>query len=266
MSFKTKLFVTLWLAGMTGVVSFLLVDVNTLVASLPIPAGTEVPDFTLPLKLLSLIQPSAILAVAVLVGVTLTPNVGLSSPVAEALAGGGQPGSALKPQIVPGLVGGLAGGVAIVLAASLWRPFLPAEVVARIEGLGKMLPLPTRLLYGGITEELLLRWGFMTLLVWAAWRLFQKGQDKPKPAWFVVAILLSALVFAAGHLPLAFLLVPEPTFALTSYVIVANSIFGVIAGYLFWRKGLESAVIAHMLTHVVMYTAGYFRAFYSAGW
>jgi membrane protease YdiL (CAAX protease family) len=261
LSFKTKLFVILWLAGMTGVLSFLLVDLNALVAILPVPAGTEILSITPALKLLSLIQPAVILFVAVLVGVALAPKVGLSSPVAEALAGGGQLGSALKPQIIPGAIGGLAGGVAIILTALLSTPFLPPEVLPRISELGKLLPLPTRLLYGGITEELLLRWGLMTLLMWAAWRLFQKGQDKPKPAYFVGAILISSVVFGIGHLPLAFLL-SEPSFALTLYVIVANSIFGFIAGYLFWKKGLESAMIAHMVAHVVLLTASYFEVYF----
>jgi len=178
-----------------------LIDLSALLANFPVLAGTEIPPITPALKLLSLIQPAVILSLAVLVGVALASKVGLSSPVAEAVAGGGQLSLAFKPQIIPGIVGGLAGGVAIVLTAWLSKPFLPPEVITRIAELGKLLPLPTRLLYGGITEELLLRWGLMTLLVWAAWRLFQKGQNKPKPAYFVGAILVSSVVFGIGHLP-----------------------------------------------------------------
>lgn len=262
MSFKTKLFITLWLAGMMGVLSFLLIDLDALLATLSLPARTEIPQFTPALKLLSLIQPAVILSLAVLVGTALASKVSLSSPVAEAVAGSGLLSSAFKPQIIPGLVGGLAGGVAIVLTALLAKSFLPPEVITRIADFGKLLPLPTRLLYGGITEELLLRWGLMTLLVWAAWRLFQKGQDKPKAAYFVGAILISSVVFGIGHLPIAFMLVPETTFALVLFVVVANSIFGLIAGYLFWKNGLESAMIAHMLTHVVLLTASYFGAYF----
>lgn len=42
-----------------------------------------------------------------------------------------------------------------------------------------------------------------------------------------------------------------------AYVIVANSIFGLIAGYLYWQKGLEAAIIAHMSAHLVIVTAMY---------
>jgi hypothetical protein len=262
MRFNFRLFVILLLAGLAGVLSVLLIDLNGLIAILPIPSETEMPPITPALKLLSLVQPTILLAVAVLVGVALASKVGLSSPVAEAAASGGDTVAAFKPQIIPGIVGGLAGGVVIVLLALVWKPFLPLEVARLISEFGKFLPLPTRLLYGGITEELLLRWGFMTLLVWASWRLFHKEQSRPKPAYFIGAIVISSVVFGIGHLPIAFMLFPEPTLALTLFVIVGNSTFGLIAGYLYWKKGLESAMLAHMLAHVVMFTASYFGGYF----
>lgn len=182
-------------------------------------------------------------AVAVFIGVTLARKVGLSAPVAEALSAGGNTSAALKPQGIPGMVGGLMGGLCIVLVSLMLRPFLMPETLDRIAKFGKLLPLPTRLLYGGITEELLLRWGFMTLLVWLAGRFLQKGQTSPSTTCFVVAILLSSLVFGLGHLPVALMLVPEATHALVFFVIIANSAFGLVAGYLYWKKGLELAMV-----------------------
>jgi membrane protease YdiL (CAAX protease family) len=258
MNFKTRLFVILWVAGAVGVLSFLLVDLTALLAQLPVPAETKIPSVTPGIKLLSLIQPTILLSFAVLIGVALASKVGLSSPMAEAAAGNGQLASALKPQIIPGLIGGFAGGVGIILNWFLWKPFLPSEFVARSLELNKLLPLPTRLLYGGFTEELLLRWGLMTLLVWAAWRLFQKGQGEPQRVYFIGAIVVSSVIFGLGHLPFVFALVPDASIALILYVIAGNSIFGLIVGYLYWKKGLESAMIAHMLAHVVMLTAIFF--------
>lgn len=259
---KTKLFLILWLAGLSGVFSFLLVDVNALLRIMPLPAGTEVPTFTPALMLLSLIQPSVVLLIAVLVGVGLASKVGLSSPAAEAAASGGHVFEALKPQILPGILGGLAGGISVVLIAFVSKLFLPLGAAERISEFGTFVPLATRLLYGGITEELLLRWGLMTLLVWTGWKLFQKSEGAPQPALIITAILLSSVIFGIGHLPVAFLLFPEPTAALTLFVIIGNSAFGLIAGYLYWKKGLESAMIAHMLAHLVMFTATYFGAYF----
>jgi hypothetical protein len=262
MSFKTRLFFILLTVGLAGVFSFLLVDLSALVALLPVPAGTEIPQITPVIKLLSLIQPAMLLALAVFSGVALAHRVGLSSPAAEAAASGNPVWPTLKPQIVPGIIGGLSGGAAIVAVTLLTKPFLSAETVERIAAFGRLVPLSTRLLYGGITEELLLRWGLMTALVWAAWRLLQRREGEPKVAYLVGAIVISSLVFGVGHLPVAYMILPEATLVLTLYVIVANSIFGLIAGYLYWQRGLESAMLAHMLAHVLLLTASYFGAYY----
>lgn len=248
----------LWIAGISGVLSFLLVDISALLANLPVTAEAKLPFSPVVLKLVSLIQPAVLLSIAVFVGVALASKVGLFSPAAEAAADRGNIASALKPQIAPGLIGGLAGGFGILLAWLLWKPFLPPVFVTRAEQLNKVLPFLTRLLDGGITEELLLRWGVMTLLVWFAWRLLQKGKGKPRVICFVSAIIISSVVFGLGHLPLASALAVDFTIAIVSYIVFANSLFGLIAGYLYWKKGLEAAIIAHMLAHVVIVTAVYF--------
>jgi hypothetical protein len=62
-------------------------------------------------------------------------------------------------------------------------------------------------------------------------------------------------VFGIGHLPIASALSGGLTAPLVAYVIIANSIFGVFAGFLYWKKGFESAIIAHMFTHVVLISA-----------
>lgn len=262
MNDQRRLFLILWLAGMVGVVSFLLVDLSQLIALFPLPPDVEKPAVTPLLKFGSLLQPAALLAIAVLTGTVLARKVGLTSPVAEALASGGDAMQAFRPQGVPGLVGGIAGGLAIVGIALIWKPLLPPDVVDRIAELGGLLPITTRILYGGLTEELLLRWGLMTLLVWIPWRVLQGRNGVPKLAYVISAILISSLIFAIAHLPIASLLVPKLTVALTSYVITANSAFGLIAGYLYWKKGLESAILAHMVTHVVLASASSVGAYF----
>lgn len=262
MSLQKKMFLILSLAGMAGVLSFLLVDLSKLIGLFPLPPEVERPTVTPLLKFGSLLQPAILLAIAVLIGTALARKVGLTSPVAEALASGGPAIQAFRPQWVPGLVGGFSGGITIVAIALIWNPLLPPDVVARVAELGNILPISTRILYGGFTEELLLRWGLMTLLVWIPWRAFQKRDELPKPRYVISAILISSFIFAIGHLPIASMLVPKLTIALTSYVIAANSVFGLIAGYLYWKRGLESAMLAHMLTHVVLISASYLGAYF----
>jgi len=248
---SVRLFTVLWLIGLTGIVSLWWME-------LPIPPDAALPVPLWGLKLLSLIQPTVLLAIAVWVGVALAHKVGLSAPAAEAVARGTSLKSAVQPQVLPGIVGGLAGGILLGAIQVGAKFMLPPEFVTKAEALASNTSLATRILYGGITEELLLRWGMMSLLVWLGWRVFSKGHGKPATPYFVAAIALSALLFGLGHLPLAFVLGTSVTASVIAYVVVANSIFGLIAGYLYWQKGLEAAMLAHMLVHGVLVTVNYF--------
>jgi len=256
---KKRLFLILFFAGFAGVVSILLIDLSALVAFI---AASDVPTITPALKILSLVQPTVLLGVAVLIGVALASRVGLRAPVAESLAAGNNALPALRPQLIPGVLGGAIGALSILLTAAVLTPLLTTQTVQRITKFGTLVPIPTRLLYGGITEELLLRWGFMTLLVWITWRLFQKRLGKPTSVCFIAAILVSSLVFGLGHLPIAGVVLPQLTVAVVLFVIVANSAFGVVAGYLYWKYGLESAMIAHILCHVVLALASRAGAYF----
>jgi CAAX prenyl protease-like protein len=252
---KTKLFAILWLAGMAGVLSILLIDLSAVLANIPATAGLEMPFHPLLVKLLSVVQTAVLLSIAIFIGVQLAPLVGLSAPAAEALAKGNKFISALKPQVLPGLIAGFIAGVAILSSWLLFRPILPSVFVTRAERLNSSMPLVTRLLYGGITEELLLRWGLMTLLLWAAWRIFQRGRSTPRAIYFVTAIVISSVVFGIGHLPVVSALEVDFTLPIVAFIVLANSLFGLIAGYLYWQKGLEAAIIAHMSTHIAIVTA-----------
>ena len=246
---RKQLGVLLWLAGMVGGVSLLPV-LPSIVSTL---SDVELPISVGLLRAVALAQTGVLLAVAVLIGVFLASRVGLRAPVAEAIVSRRSIMAALRPQLGPGIVGGLVGGLAVSIVALLLLPYVPEEFVAAARRLS--LPLSVRFLYGGITEELLVRWGLMTLLVWLPYRIVQKGQGEVQVGYVVLAIAVSAIAFGAGHLPVASLLSPVLTAPLILYVIIANAMFGIVAGVLYWQRGLEAAMIAHMVAHVVMLSA-----------
>ncbi len=253
MNEQRRLFGVLWVAGAAGVLSILLLDLPALVAALPDPPR-DLPAPAL-LTALSLFQPLVLLTLAVVTGQCLAAKVGLHAPAAEAWARRGDVLAALRPQVLPGLAAGLAAGLAIVGCWMAAKPFLTPEFVARARGFNELLPPLMRFLYGGITEEILLRWGVMTFLTWLPWRLLRKGVGRPATGGIVAAILLSALLFGAGHLPVAALLAGGLSVPLVLYVLTGNSLFGIVAGFLYWRRGLESAIVAHVTVHVVLLAA-----------
>ena len=262
LNLKSRLFLILFGTGFAGVASLLLIDLSTVAALLPAAAQADVPRFTPVIKLLTILQPTVLLILAVLIGIALAPRVGLSAPLSQAIAAGTPAIPALRPQLVPGVLGGLLGSLTILLTMAVFKPLLTIQTIEIIGRFQRVLPIPTRLLYGGLTEELLMRWGLMTLFVWYAWRLFQRRATKPTAISFVTAILVSSLVFGLGHLPVALFLLQDATVQLILFVIVANSAFGIVAGYLYWRYGLESAMIAHVLCHIGLAVASYAGAYF----
>jgi membrane protease YdiL (CAAX protease family) len=96
---------------------------------------------------------------------------------------------------------------------------------------------------------LLLRWGVMSLLVWIGWRIFQRGQGQAHPVLVWTAITLAAVLFGVGHLPAMANLV-ELTPLIIFRTILLNALGGMLFGWLFWRRSLEVAMVAHAAGHV----------------
>ena len=235
----SRLRVTLILLGIAlpGVIAATLSIPQTLAAG----AVVEGPEEPWWVYAVAMAQSVALVGLAAWGGTVWAPRVGLRAPAAEALAARQPLLAAMHSQWVPGLVGAGVGTLVLVVAGLLAPP--------EIQAIGdRFAPgLATRLLYGGITEEVLVRWGLMSVIAGVLWRLAGRRES----VWQIAAaIVVSALVFGLGHLPIASLLVETVTPAVVVYIILGNAAFGFVAGVLFWKYGLESAILAHIGTHL----------------
>jgi membrane protease YdiL (CAAX protease family) len=246
-----KTFLALAALGVPGVLA-LIPMVRGQVEALP-PELLELPA---PLTMaLALLNSLILLAIAVAVGTLLAHRVGLRSLVAERVRQGTAIWPGLRPHIPLAVAGGLILSVVILGLDALINPFAGTELAGGLAGgeaptIGALLAqLLLGLLYGGIVEELLLRWGLMSLLVWIGWRVAQRGQGLPRPALVWTAIVLAALLFGIAHLPaLATMVALTPLIVIRT--ILLNALGGVLFGWLFWRRSLEAAMVAHATTHV----------------
>lgn len=241
----------LFAGGVAGVLSALPV-LAPLVAQQVAKAPTA-PPLPLPALVgLSLLQPTVLLAGAVAAGVVLAPRLGLRSHVVEQASNGTPLLPALRCELprAAGLGAGL-GALLVGLDLAL-RPWMPPEFLAAAATQPRGLAITVAgVVYGGITEELLLRWGLMTALVWAGWCVLQAGQGRPAAGVVWGAIGLAALLFGAGHLAAAALVAPL-TPAFVARTVLLNSLGGLVYGWLYWRRGLEAGMLAHAATHIAM--------------
>jgi hypothetical protein len=214
--------------GLAAVASMLLAPLEQL-----LPPGLEVPRAAL------VIQPAILVLGCALLGWWAAPRAGLDAPVLGAATEKGDVAGPLRSAIGWGLSGGLAAAGVLFAYGLATGPYF-AEQQAGFE-----LPMLTRVLYGGVAEEIMLRWGVMSLLALIALKL---GLSRVSAQW--AGNVLAALLFAAGHLPALFALVDPPGW-LIAVVIGANALVGIVFGWLFMRRGLEAAMVAHALAHLI---------------
>jgi membrane protease YdiL (CAAX protease family) len=68
-----------------------------------------------------------------------------------------------------------------------------------------------------------------------------------------IAIVVIAVVFGLSHLPgTAAIGLPLDALVVTRAIIL-NSIAGVACGWLYWRRGLESAMLSHFSADIVLH-------------
>lgn len=240
-----KVFLALTLAGLIGVIALVPTSVRQLQS---IPGLPDMP-FAL-LVFLSVLQPSVLLLIAVALGTWMAPRVGLTSLIAEKLTSGAPLWSRLRAQLPAALIAGIAAAIALPLLDRIFQPWLPASFSTEAAPRDLVFTAGA-MLYGGITEELLLRWGMMSVLVWAGWRLFQRRKPQPGASVYLAALLISAVLFGIGHLGAVAALAPL-TPVLILRTILLNAVGGIIFGWLYWRKSLEAAMIAHAVAHLIM--------------
>ncbi|MDR3476599.1 MAG: CPBP family intramembrane metalloprotease [Gammaproteobacteria bacterium] len=213
-----------------------------------LPTAKKLPSRKL-FIIISTVQTLILISLAAAFGVAASNQTNLHAPFLEALVSGKIAWDALQPQILPSLVVGIAGAVIFLMVYyGVCRPRLDKKTIQCMESLRMSSGIWGRVLYGGIVEEVLSRWGLMMFFVWVG--TFFGG---PSPFILWAAIIISGLLFGLGHLPayLSFGCKKTPAFMIS--MLGLNLWASIIFGWLFWHYGLCAAMIAHALFHLVWY-------------
>jgi len=210
-----------------------------------------------PIQLLlggQIVQLAVWMVLAVGIGLYLSKKTGLGAPILEGYLNGEAVGAKLRSHILPSISLGVLGAIAAkALDAWFFIPRMPgfSSVISQTSGWKGFLSS----FYGGITEEILSRLFFLTLLAWILSWLSRIEDQRPSTTAMWVAILGSAAIFSLGHLP-ATLMTNQFSLMILARAIVLNGIPGTIFGYLYWKRGLESSMMAHfsadLILHVIL--------------
>jgi membrane protease YdiL (CAAX protease family) len=178
-------------------------------------------------------------------------GIAMGLPILEGLLKKENKVKEFKALLLPSIGLGVLAGVLIIVAAIPFNKAIPelsnANYVAPVAWKGFLASF-----YGGIAEEVLLRLFIMSLFVWITFKIKKSKDGCPTTVGILVSIILASVLFGIGHLP-ATAGVVELNVIVVIRAIVLNGIGGVIFGWLYWKKGLESAIISHFSADIVLH-------------
>jgi len=199
----------------------------------------------------SIMQSALIFFVLILIGYIISKKIGIGANIIEKWTKGKKVLKDIK-NIIPISIGsGIAvGGLIIVLDLIFY--YLSGSKTAITTATPGVFQGFLASFYGGINEEIMMRFFLMSLVILIINIIIRHKEEKPKPIVVWIAIIITSVLFGLGHLPVTSSLVAITPLIVTR-AIVLNGIAGIVFGWLYWKKGLESAMISHFSTDIVLH-------------
>jgi len=252
--FNWKLFFVLWLASIWAVIAIIpysLALTGSAAASRALPLPLPV------LLALSVVQNAVLFAIAIAGGLFFANRIGLGLPILENLLDGKKITLDIPRYIALPVVLGVLGSLAIIaLDAFVFVPLARGQpgglsvnaLAANPEAWRGFLAS----FYGGIDEEILLRLFVLSLFAFLGKFVSHTADGRPTLAVLWVANILAAILFGLGHLPATAAIVAI-TPIIVVRAVVLNGLVGVVCGYLYFTRGLESAMLSHFSADLVLH-------------
>ena len=152
-----------------------------------------------------------------------------------------------KPLAVT-LIASLVGGAFFILADAIGFARLIPPVLDSYTMKPTLNYVIASVTYGGVVEEIMLRLFFMSLISLIISKLTKSGIATE--SHFIIANIISSLLFAAGHLPATI-----QSIGLTPIILircfVMNGAFGLLFGRIYRKYGIGYAMLSHAGVHIV---------------
>ncbi|KGP64233.1 membrane protein [Legionella norrlandica] len=180
-------------------------------------------------------------------GSVLSPRTGLGDSILENLLQGKASLNAFQSILLPTVLYALLGLVIFcVLYYGLVGSILDEKSFNIMSRLRSVIGLDGCVLYGGVVEEVIARWGLMNVITFFA-LLFTSQINQEI---IIISIFLSGFIFAVGQIP-AYIAAGYSSTRRFLYSFITLSLWqSLLFGFLFWQYGLISAILAHMLFHL----------------
>jgi membrane protease YdiL (CAAX protease family) len=205
---------------------------------------------------LQIVQNAILFAIAIFGGLFFAGRVGLETPILDSITRRESVADKVRAILPLSILLGVTSTLLVLgLEFFYFQPAILKELGNTAAALNLQTSQPAAWkgflasFYGGIAEEIQLRLFVMSFLVWLGRFLSKTADGKPTNPVFWIANILAAVLFGLGHLPTTALLAP----LVIARAIVLNGLIGVACGWLYWKRGLESAMISHFSADLVLH-------------
>ena len=225
--------------------------------------GPALEAMDLPLSLpalitLQIVQSAILFAIMIFAGMFFASRVGLGTPILDSLTQGESVSDKVRAILPISIALGVLAGLLIIGIDFLLQPALLRELGDSASALDSQNMHPAAWkgflasFYGGIAEEIQLRLLVMSFFAWLGRFISKTSEGKPSSAVFWIANIIAAVLFGLGHLPATSTILPLTPLVITRAILL-NGIGGIIFGWLYWKRGLESAMASHFSADIVLH-------------
>lgn len=232
--------IALCVLGVVAVFPYIMTVQKDVLSKVPLPFPVF---FTV-----QLIQSTVIFSLAILIGLTLADKSGFKFPLLDAIVSHKKISHILVEPVNLSVALGIFSGLAITALDYVFN-IMGATISVNVGH----IPAWQRLLvaiYGGINEEVIMRLFLMSLLVFIGMKITRKKTPSSLLVWTV--IIITSIIFGLGHLPITASITHLTTLVIAR-AIVLNGVGGIIFAWLYWKKGLEYAMIAHFTADILIH-------------
>jgi hypothetical protein len=196
-------------------------------------------------------QGTAFFALSIFTGLFLGKKIGLRAPMLESLFDGRglsvKFGKSLKTSVFLGVSIGLFMFIADRFIYLISFDSLLVYVLSP--------PLWQRLMYSFyvcMVEEIILRFFLLTLLIWITWKIKKDSNGLPTKFGIYMSIISVSIIYGIGNIYSI-----SSSLQLNNMIYAGTFIFNIISGiafgWLYWKKGIEFAIISNLVATFMIF-------------
>ena len=243
-----NIFGVLLLAGLIGAISLIPLNRSVLDTNTSVENNSKNLFTKSQLELISqIITYAVVISAALFGGFFVIERFGIQgAPILDMWLAGDVRQTHFSSFLIPGLAGFVMG--AMLSPLSLYKA---KETRIDFYEIALWKRLIAGVFHGGISEEILFRWGILSCLALLITFIVGGDSSPTTDGVFWAANLISALLFGTAHLPGSAAAAPL-TPVMVILIVSLNILVGLVCGYFFWVKGIEAAIVTHIFFHIGM--------------